>query len=105
MSDRERDLTHRRPLGFARAAEEAFRFLSDHGFRLQGSDVTILRYVSEGVFLNVYQGRSSYELGVEVGPLQSGDRAVQGYSIESFVRLMNPLEAANLLCFTATTPS
>jgi hypothetical protein len=104
MSEREQKLSHRDVLGFAGAAEEAFRFLSSYGFRLQNSDATILRYVSERVFLNVYHGRSSYELGIEVGLLQSGDCSDQGYPLGAFVGLTDQQEAARLRYFMTTKP-
>jgi len=90
-------------LGFTREAEEAFRFLSDYGFRLRDSDVTILRHASERVFVNVYHGRSSYEIGLEVGLVSPTDEA-GGYSLSELVRLKSPEEAERFRSFTATTP-
>lgn len=56
-------------LGFALAAENAFRFLvEDFGFRVIRREPTFVRYESQAAFVNVYHGRSSYEIGLEVGP-------------------------------------
>jgi hypothetical protein len=58
-------------LGFVAVAQAAFNFLvEEFGFRLVKSEPpTFVRYESDVMFLNVYHGRRSYELGVEVGPL------------------------------------
>jgi hypothetical protein len=104
MCQREQDFTSRATLGFAEVAQEALHFLSDYGFRLQSSDATIVRYASERVFVNVYHGRSSYELGLEVGSIsrQRGDAA--GYSMSELIRLNNHEEAECFRNFMATTP-
>lgn len=104
MCERKKKLVSREMLGFSGAAEAAFHFLSNYGFRLHSSDVTILRYVSERVFLNVYHGRSSYELGVEVGLLQARDGSNRGYPLGAFVGLTDSEAAASLRYFMATTP-
>ena len=60
----------REALGFARAVEQEFRFLvAEHGFDVVQVDVTLVRYESRNVFVNVYHGRRSYEINVELGRL------------------------------------
>lgn len=60
----------RASLRFVESAKDAFAFLTtDYGFFIVTTDVTFVRYESTHVFVNVYHGRSSYELGVEVGSL------------------------------------
>lgn len=56
-------------LCFRKEAEKAFAFLvRDYGFHLVDAGETLLRYESSGgVFVNVYHGRSSYELKFELG--------------------------------------
>ena len=55
-------------LGFAEAVLGAFDFLvKDFGFRCVESEMTFVRYESPDVFVNVYHGRASYEIGVEIG--------------------------------------
>jgi hypothetical protein len=105
MSERQQDFAGRMSLGFAREAEEAFRFLSDYGFRLHDRDVTILRYASERVFVNVYHGRSSYEIGLEIALVSPTDDEAAGYSLSELVRLKSPEEAERFRSFTATTPN
>jgi len=102
MSHQENDLSDRRTLGFAGAAEDAFRYLTDSGFRVLSADATIVRYSSTRVFVNVYHGRLSYELGIEVGLVGSG--AEPGYALEAFVRLSDPESASRIRNFVATTP-
>ena len=92
----------RTQLDFSKAARAAFGFLvTECGFRLLDREATIVRYGREQVFLRVYHGRSSYELGVEAGLVGS---SAPGYSLEEFMRLSNPEEAARLRVWTATTP-
>jgi len=55
-------------LGFAAAVERSFGFLErEFGFRLADAQSTFVRYESELSFVNVFHGRGSYELGVEIG--------------------------------------
>lgn len=58
----------RHALGFESSAIKAFGFLnSKYGFRIAERSSTLLRFESDRVFVNVYHGRSSYEIGVEIG--------------------------------------
>lgn len=59
----------RSSLRFVEAVQDAFRFLSEeYGFRLATlAAPTFVRYESTGTFLNVYHGRISYEINVQVG--------------------------------------
>jgi len=61
----------RADLGFVETVEAAFSFLvADCGFRLARSEPpTFVRYESDTMFFNVYHGRQSYELNVEVGSI------------------------------------
>ena len=55
-------------LGFAEAVEASFAFLvSEFGFRVVDERSTFVRYESDRAFVNVFHGRGSYELGVEIG--------------------------------------
>ena len=57
-------------LGFAEEAQKAFAFLSkEYGFHIASSEVTIVRHRSAIVFVNIYHGRMSYELRLEIGRL------------------------------------
>jgi len=55
-------------LGFKALAESAFAFLRDRfGFRIESSEDTRLVFQGNGVFVAVFHGRSSFELGIEIG--------------------------------------
>jgi hypothetical protein len=61
-------VTNREAFAFVAVVESAFSFLvEDYGFRMVGTDVTLVRFAADKMFLNVYHGRQSYEIGVEVG--------------------------------------
>lgn len=87
-------------LGFPEATRAAFAFLMDLGFHEVDAEDTIVRYASDRVFFYVYHGRSSYELGIEVG-LHGDDR---GFSTLSLVRAASPAEAEKMRLFIAITP-
>ena len=58
-------------LGFTSEVLSAFHFLTqDYSFKCVKTDVTFVRYESESIFVNIYHGRRSYELGVEIGKLE-----------------------------------
>lgn len=58
-------------LGFAEAVARWFSFLeSTFGFHQVKQDATFVRYESDVLFLNVFHGRGSYEIGVELGKLE-----------------------------------
>jgi hypothetical protein len=61
-------------LGFKEAVLASFDFLRSYGFGCVSAEPTLVRYETSGplsgkdLFVNVYHGRGSYELGVEIGP-------------------------------------
>jgi hypothetical protein len=61
-------------LNFEPAVLKSFSFLSTFGLHPVKQNPTFVRYESREVFVNVYHGRSSYELGIEVG--RRGDPAL-----------------------------
>lgn len=64
----------RNALGFVDAVTNAFTFLvEDFGFNVVDTDATLVRYESDMMFLYVYHGRRSYEIGVEIGSLHECD--------------------------------
>jgi hypothetical protein len=54
-------------LGFKDAVLSAFDFLRSYGLKPVQEEVTFVRYESKAVFVNVYHGRASFEIGVEIG--------------------------------------
>ena len=57
----------RERLGLSVAVKSSFSFLKNLGFRLVDQKTTFVRYESPKIFVDVYHGRASYELGVEIG--------------------------------------
>lgn len=69
----EEQLDGRSALGFSELVQSAFEMVAlEHGLRLVEALETLVRYESERIFLNIYHGRRSYEIGVEVGLLSDG---------------------------------
>ena len=60
-------------LGFKEAVLSGFKFLTDLGLHPVEEKLTFVRYASPDVFVNVYHGRASFELGVEIGRLKQPD--------------------------------
>lgn len=60
-------VARRRDFEFAALAAASFAFLPDSGLALAEVDESRVRFASSGRFVNVYHGRDSYEVGVEVG--------------------------------------
>ena len=54
-------------MGFKEAVLANFDYLASYDLECVESDVTRVRYDSPRVFVNVYHGRGSYELNVEIG--------------------------------------
>jgi hypothetical protein len=61
-------------LGFKDAVLSSFEFLRTYGFRVVEEDVTFVRYESAAAFVNVYHGRGSFEIGVEIGRLERPEK-------------------------------
>jgi hypothetical protein len=87
----------RASLGFAEAVTSAFKFLvEDLAFRCVRKDVTIVRFESDSVFVNVYHGRISFELNVEIGERTVGGVLPENpFTIEDILHLVNPKQATN----------
>lgn len=61
-------------LRFKDAVLSAFDFLCSYGLKPVEEEVTFVRYESEVVFVNVYHGRASFEIGVEIGRLDRPEK-------------------------------
>jgi hypothetical protein len=78
----------REELGFSEALIREFNFLEKKGFRSTQKNVTLVRYESERVFVNVYHGRASYELNVEIGLRPAlADEPERPFSIGEIIEL------------------
>lgn len=71
----------RAQLGFKDVVLSSFKFLVDFGLRPMEEKVTLVRYESAGVFLNVYHGRASFELGVEIGRLKEPEAKLSIFDV------------------------
>ena len=60
-------------LGFKEAVLSSFGFLHSRGFRSVAEEITMVRYESQNVYVNIYHGRGSFEIGAEVGRISGGD--------------------------------
>jgi hypothetical protein len=54
-------------LGFVTLALGDFEFLSQFGFAVARKEPTLVRFENGKVYVNVYHGRSSHMIGVEIG--------------------------------------
>lgn len=61
----------RAKLEFKETVLSSFKFLAELGLHPVDEKMTFVRYESSKVFLNVYHGRASFELGVEIGRLDT----------------------------------
>ena len=73
-------------LNFVRLTIQSFGFLLQLGFRVARCDATLVRFETDVVFVNVYHGRLSYQLGVEVGHLG----AEELYSLHEVLSALSP---------------
>ena len=66
----------RENLGFISAVRSNFQFLIDNfGFELIKEELTFVRYETKLLFVNIYHGRLSYELGFECGLQAKGENS------------------------------
>lgn len=92
-------------LRFRESAAEAFSFLVErYGFQLICRDSTLVRWESGSIFLNVYHGRSSYELHIEVGQRDRDGESDRPFTLEELMRLNSPSDAKKFRYFASRTP-
>ena len=97
------DRTHQPPrehLRFADAVQEEFGYLSSRGFVCTSATATLVSYESRDVSVRVYHGRSSYEIGIEVGLLSETDL----YTLSELIALTDEGAAKQYRKFVAGTP-
>ncbi|MFH1816257.1 MAG: hypothetical protein ABIF28_19095 [Pseudomonadota bacterium] len=85
-------------LTFESAARERFAFLNDLGFSEVESLPTLVRYRKDGVEVDVYHGRQSYEIGAGISGF--GTR----YAMAEVIRTADPATAKRYRNAVATTP-
>lgn len=75
----------RESLGFPAAVKRAFGTLAiEYGLRITSTAPTLVRYSSDRVSLDVYHGRTSYEIGAEVGRVGAG----RAYAVADVLRVV-----------------
>jgi hypothetical protein len=96
---------NRANLGFPEAVMSAFKFLMEEfSFTCVRKDVTFVRFESNSAFVNVYHGRGSFELNVEIGELTIGEGHPEiPFTIGEILHLVNPKEATNYRPFQVHT--
>ena len=71
---------------FPEAVVTCFRFLvEDFGFVVVKQDPTLVRFESRDVFVNLFHGRGSYELGVEMGERISEESREFGFTLREII--------------------
>ena len=80
--------------GFPEAVQKNFAYLLQSGFHMVSANKTLVRYESDEAFVNVYHGRLSHEVHLEVGRLGESGEVENGYSMWELINLQNPVEAS-----------
>ena len=93
----------RRDLRFAEVAEVKFNLLQEHGFKRMQSEPTLVRFESRRAYVNVYHGRQSFEVGLEIGSLVAGADETS-YSMSEIIRLVDAGEADGYRNYVAHSP-
>ena len=88
----------RTELGFADVVRQGFAFVEDFGFREVDALPTIVRYRKDDLVLNVFHGRQSYEISMEIG------RDDEMYSLSSLISAADPEAVRSHQHWAATTP-
>lgn len=87
-------------LGFVALVMKHFAFLLRLGFAVVRREETFVRFERDTVFVNVYHGRSSYQVGLELGRIQEGDT----YSLYEVLSAVAPGDIQRARC-QATDPA
>lgn len=86
MSMADERVTDRSVLRFAEEVKDRFSFIEALGFRCVRSEATFVRFESPGIGINVFHGRRSFEIGLEIESTQS---PTESYSTPEIVRLVD----------------
>lgn len=83
-------------LGFVELVLSTFAFLLRLGFVVARREGTLVRFEKDNVFVNVYHGRASYQVGLELGRVRDGDM----YSLHELFRALAPSDIEQARCQT-----
>lgn len=97
MSAADQASAGRAGLGFPEIVRRRFAFLAASGFSEVEALPTIVRYQRGGIDLNVYHGRQSYEVGLQLG------REGEQYSMSELISAADPIAAEEYRNPAATT--
>jgi hypothetical protein len=61
-------------LRFVETVLASFEFLGSYGLKPKKTEVTWVRFESKSVFVEVYHGRASYEIGIDIGRRDRAER-------------------------------
>jgi hypothetical protein len=105
MKPRESSNVDRNQLGFVSEVMSTFKFLStEFGFICVKVEPSFIRYESTSIFINIYHGRTSSELGVEIGKLANIPGIQENwYTIGEVMDLMGIREKLGYTFFQAST--
>jgi hypothetical protein len=73
-------------LHFSEEVKDCFSFLEGFGFSGVHVEPTLVRYESREMVLNIYHGRKSYEIGLEI---ESSRMPTESYSFSEILRLID----------------
>lgn len=82
----------RSALRFPEEVKSRFLFLESRDFALVRSEATIVRYESPLFGINIFFGRRSYEIGLEIASVL---RPNEAYSISELLQLFDPSKGAS----------
>ena len=84
-------------LGFVDLVLKAFAFLLRRRFVVALSEDTLVRFEKDNVFVNIYHGHSSFQVGLELGRLHDCDV----YSLYELLSAVAPSDIDRAQCQTA----
>lgn len=96
---------NRERLCFKEEVLSAFNFLTkEHGFHCVKAEITFVRYESQSVFINIYHGRGSFEIGFEIGQLDVSPKYPEvKYTLGDLLDLVGVREKEEYTFFQAST--
>lgn len=83
-------------LDFVDLVLSAFAFLPRLGFVVARREGTFVRFENDNVFVNVYHGRASYQVGLELGRIRESDI----YSLHELLSATAPADTEQARCQT-----
>jgi hypothetical protein len=82
------NITRRSALGFQNAVFKEFAFLEkEFGYWRAESNETRVRYETDASFVNIYHGRTSFEVGVEIGQRASSPDREERFGLIDILEL------------------